>query len=188
MDSKNWILLLSVLGIIGFSSYYILQNPYQSGEIAQITPTEVPEVASYSERPGDWKEYAGKTVKFYHPEKWLPEEKEPFGGTVVEDILLNIPDATDNSVYYSVTPYEIVKPDDVVKEEELVINDRRWIKWTREGENYVSYDYYTNEHQLLDEAESFGVHVTMAERDDELERELTTFIYTIEFSEIEEDL
>jgi hypothetical protein len=184
MDFKNWLLLLSVLGIIGFSSYYIYNTPYIEERIGKVFPTVTPQVAgsiSY-ERPSDWREYNGETIKFYHPDKWQPEKKEPFGGTAVEDIVLNIPDAIDNNISYSVTSFDLLKPEDIVEEEEIVINDRSWTKWIREGEGYASYDFYTKEHLKSNEAESFGVHVTISTRNEELEKELLVLINSIEFN------
>src|SRR3990167_7723633 len=108
MDFKNWLLLLSVLGIIGFSSYYIYNTPYIEEKIEKSFPTVTTKVAgnTIKERPSDWKEYSGETIKFYHPDEWKPIEREPFGGATVEDIVLNIPEATDNSISYSVTAFD----------------------------------------------------------------------------------
>ena len=188
MDFKNWVLLLLVLGIIGFFSYSIYNTPYIEEKIDRVFPPETPQVAgdSSKERPSDWKVYIGETLNFYYPEKWQPEEREPFGGATIEDVVLNIPEATDNSISYSVTPYDLLKPEDVVEEEELFINDRKWTKWVREGEEYISYDFYTKDHLRSNEAESFGVHVTVSERNIELEQELLFLINSIEFSDIGE--
>lgn len=184
MDFKNWLLLMSVLGIVGYSSYYIYNTPYVTEKIEDAFPSVTPQVAGDNsrERPADWKEYSGETIKFYHPEKWNPEVREPFGGSAVEDIVLNIPEAVDNNIFYSVVSYDLVKPEDIVSEEELILNDRKWTKWVREGEGYVSYDFYTKEHLLGNEAESFGVHVTVNEHDEKLEEELMVLINSIEFS------
>lgn len=185
MDFKNWFLLLSVLGIIGFSTYYISQNPYPLENITKNSPSITPQVAGdVRERPSDWKEFSAETLKFYHPENWQPEERAPFGGTIVEDIALNIPDSTDDSIAYSATSFDLIKPDDIVKEEELVVNDRKWTKWVREGEGYTSYDFNTKEN-LNQDAESFGVHVTVKEKDEKLEEELLVFVNSIEFGNTE---
>lgn len=185
MDFKNWFLLLSVLGIIGFFSYHIYNTPYSEEKIDKTFPTATTKVAgnTIKERPYDWKEYSGETIKFYHPDEWEPEEREPFGGSVVEDIVLNIPESTDNSISYSVTAFDLIKPEDIVMEEEIILNDRKWIKWIREGEGYVSYDFYTKEHLMGNEAESFGVHITIQEQNEELEEELMVFVSSIEFND-----
>lgn len=185
MDFKNWLLLLSVLGIIGFSSYYIYNTPYIEEKIEKAFPTVTTKVAGSitKERPSDWKEYSGETIKFYHPNEWEPEEREPFGGAVVEDIVLNIPESTDNSISYSVTAFDLIKPADIVTEEEIILSDRKWIKWIREGEGYVSYDFYTKEHLKGNEAESFGVHVTVKEQNEELEENLMVLVSSIEFND-----
>ena len=184
MDSKNWFLLLLVLGTISFSVYYINKPEMSISDIRDVVPEAQEQVAGDARiRPAAWKEFTGDTLKFYHPEKWQPEKREPYGGSVVEDIQLNIPDAVDNNISYSVTSFDLIKPDDLVKEEELMVNERRWIKWTREGENYVSYDFYTKDHLLNNEAESFGVHVTLNGKDAQLEEELIILINSIEFSD-----
>lgn len=185
MDFKNWLLLLSVLGIIGFSSYYIYNTPYIEEKIEKAFPTVATKVAGNitKDRPFDWKEYSGETIKFYHPGEWKPEEREPFGGAVVEDVVLNIPESTDNSISYSVTAFDLIKPADIVTEEEIILNDRKWIKWIREGEGYASYDFYTKEHLRGNEAESFGVHVTVKEQNEELEKELMVLVSSIEFND-----
>lgn len=185
MDSKNWLLLLSVLGIIGFFSYSIYNTPYIEERIDKVFPVETPQVAGNSskERPSDWKEYSGETIKFYYPDTWQPEERETFGGAAIEDIVLNIPESTDNNISYSVTSFDLVRPEDIVVEEEIVLNDRKWTKWVREGEGYTSYDFYTKEHLKGNEAESFGVHVTVKEQNEELEEELMVLVSSIEFND-----
>lgn len=186
MDFKNWFLLLSVLGIIGFSAYYISQNSYPIDNLTRESPTVTPEVAGSSrERPASWKEFNGETLKFYHPEEWVPEKRDPFGGAIVEDIALNIPDSIDNSISYSVTSFDLLKPEDIVKEEELILNDRKWTKWVREGEGYASYDFNTKENLNQDDAESFGVHVTVKEKNEKLEEELLVLVNSIELGNME---
>jgi len=185
MDSKNWFLLLLVLGTISFAAYYINKPEISITRDAGVTPVVQDQVAGYSRaRPESWKEFSGDTLKFYYPDKWQPEKRMPYGGSVVEDIKLNIPETVDNNISYSVTSYDVIKPEDLVKEEEFVVNERKWTKWIREGAGYVSYDIYTKDHLLNNEAESFGVHVTLNEKDENLEEELVVLINSIEFSDI----
>ncbi len=183
MDSKNWILLLLVIGVVGYFGYSVSRNPVLNETVVNESSDESSQVAGDSYQvPADWEQYDGQTINFYHPAEWKPEEREPFNGSVIEDVVLNIPEATDNSLYYSEVPYDMLKPDDIASEDMLDINDRKWIKWVREGEDYVSYDYYTNEVPNKD-VRSFAVHVTIKEEDKDLEEDLVKLINTIEFVE-----
>jgi len=186
MDFKNWLLLLGVFGVVGFSGYYIYNNPPTSPDnVLNTNPTSIPDVAGQSyEKHEDWKQFNGQTLTFYHPEEWAPENKNPYGGSVVEDINLNIPEAVDNSIFYSATAYDVVKPDDISSEKTMEINGRQWVEWIREGDGYVSYDFYTKGFDLgEDSAGSFGVHVTVNERNDDLEDKLIDLIESINFKE-----
>ncbi len=181
MDFRNWLLFLIVVGVIGFSSYYIYKNSYIEQRIEDSFLSPTPKVSDdFYERPSDWKEYKAETLSFYHPNDWKPGKREPFGGAIIEDIVLNIPEAVDSYISYSAVAYDAIKPDDIASEDSLEINNRTWVKWVREGEGYVSYDYYTKE--LLGDAGigSFGVHVTLTKKNEELEKKLTTLITTIE--------
>lgn len=181
MDSKNWLLLLLVIGVVGYFGYSVSQKPVLDEAVINIEESDSQVAGDMYEVPADWEEYKGETINFYHPSEWEPEEREPFNGAVIEDVVLNIPDATDNSLYYSEVPYDMIKPDDIATEDSLDINNRRWVKWVREGENYVSYDYYTNEVPNKD-VKSFALHVTMKEQDKILEDNLVKLINTIEFA------
>jgi len=46
-------------------------------KIGKVFPTVTPQVAGNisDERPSDWKEYHGETIKFYHPDEWQPKKK-----------------------------------------------------------------------------------------------------------------
>lgn len=183
MDFRNWLLLLTVIGIVGFSSYYIYNSPYVEEKIEKAFPSPTETVKNLVlVQPSDWAEYTGQKIKFYHPQKWAPVEREPFGGATVENVDLNIPEATDNSISYFVTEYDLVKPEDIVEEEEIIVKDRKWTKWVREGDGYVSYDIYTKENLNTDEAESFGVHVTLEKKNEKLEEELLILVNSIEFN------
>lgn len=181
MDYKNWLLLLFTIFIAGVFSYSIygqsvVEEKNEDNPI-QVEPSEKIVLSDSS----DWVEYAGETIKFRYPEKWRPESTTPFGGAVVEQIKLNIPGASDDNVSYTVTSMDMIKPNDIVEEDDIEINDRSWRKWVRKGENYVSYDIYTKDGLNISEAESFGIHVTLEEESKEIEEELITLTFTIEF-------
>lgn len=181
MDYKNWLLLLFTIFIAGVFSYSIygqsvVEEKNEDNPI-QVEPSEKIVLSDSS----DWVDYSGKTIMFRYPEQWKPESTTPFGGAVVEQIKLNIPGASDDNVSYTVTSMDMIKPDDIVEEDDIVINDRSWKKWVRKGENYVSYDIYTKDDLNVSEAESFGIHVTLEEENKEIEEELITLTSTIEF-------
>lgn len=181
MDYKNWLLLLFTIFIAGVFSYSIygqsvVEEKNEDNPI-QVEPSEKIVLSDSS----DWVDYSGETIRFRYPEQWKPESTTPFGGAVVEQIKLNIPGASDDNVSYTVTSMDMIKPDDIVEEDDIVINDRSWKKWVRKGENYVSYDIYTKDDLNVSEAESFGIHVTLEEENKEIEEELITLTSTIEF-------
>lgn len=182
MDSKNWLLLFFVVGAIGFFGYHVIDS--SSSEISQdidLTPTPVSQVAGDGETE-DWEKYAGKTIQFSYPPEWEPEERNPFGGTVIEDVELNIPKSTDNYLFYSASPYDSVKPEDITYEQSFEIKERDWIQWTREGEGYASYDFFTND-KVATGAGSFGIHVTLPEKNGDVEKKLRNLIQTIKFED-----
>lgn len=185
MDFKNWMLLFSVIAVIGFFSYSIYNSPYIEEKIENTFPSPTQTNNIVLDKPSDWSEYTGETIKFNHPREWQPEERTPFGGLIVEDVVLNIPESTDNNISYSVTPFDLVKPDDVVKEEDIMINERKWTKWVRKGSDYVSYDLYTKDKLGVSDANSFGIHVTLEEENEKIEKDLVILASTIEFNSTE---
>lgn len=181
MDLKNWVLLTAIFAIVGFSAYAIYTNSSQKSTSGSVEPAPTKIVADDStQRYKDWERYSGKTIDFYYPPEWSPEEREPFGGAVIEDVELNIPNATDDNAFYSASSYDSVMPEDISGEDTIEISGREWTEWVREGEGYVSYDFFTKE-KIEESAGSFGVHVTLSEEDGETKEKLKQFIESIEF-------
>lgn len=182
MDFKNWLLLFSIVGIVAYSAYYISNEPNITQRIENAVPSETPQVASEFERPDDWIEYDNEKFNFYHPSVWTPVQSDS-SEEFEDEVILNIPESLENSISYSVTPYELLKPEKVIDEEKLIINKREWVKWISEEEGYFSYDIYTKNPIEEQEENSFGVHVTVPERSESLERELLIFVSSIEFND-----
>jgi len=179
MDFKNWLIALIILILLGASYFFITGLPIKKDTTEKKTESPAPTKVAEFKIPPDWKEYKGLTVSFFHPSDWEIENIEPFGGAVIESIKLNIPGAIDSNMFYSATVFDLIRPDDIMREQQISINKREWTGWVRENEENISYDFFTKE--TPNDTGSFVVHARFPEIDDELEQKLINLIKTINF-------
>ena len=132
-----------------------------------------------------WKAVRGEYVSFRVPIEWNVTAVVPGGGTVLEEWNLGIPGVeSDQGVGFSAVFFDALKPDDVQSETAFEIGGQPGLKWVRGGEGYVSYDYHTagTEDTQAAGAGSFGIHVTVAEADPNLEVLMDKLAASIIFS------
>lgn len=130
--------------------------------------------------PGDgWQIVEGDGVTFQVPVDWIIVEEEPGQGSVINQWRLGIPGVDgEQRVAFFELPFDQMQPPDVLSEYPFEIGGRPGTKWVRAGEGYVSYAYYTS---ADGEAGSFGIHVTVAEQEPELETVLDQVAMTVVF-------
>jgi hypothetical protein len=136
-----------------------------------IAPTPTPQITE--------KTYTGEYFSFKYQSNWNPTKQPLVPGTVKEIINLGIPDdTTDQTIMFTPLSITQVKPDDIQEESNITIDGQSGKKWIRHGEGYFSYDYYSKD---PNSEGSFGIHVTTADRQAELEKALDKLVSTIKF-------
>jgi hypothetical protein len=125
------------------------------------------------------KKIVGEFVMFEVPSHWNPNKRPLFGGAVWEDWQLGIPGVmSDQALGFSEVAFNQARPNDIASETVITIGGKRGVKWIRHGANYVSYDYYTTGRN---DRGSFGVHVTLSQKDANIEAQLDRLITSIAF-------
>jgi hypothetical protein len=128
-----------------------------------------------------WAQTIGEYVIFDYPSSWNPVKRKLFGGAILEDWELGIPQVeSDQSLGFSTVPFSQLQPIDTetTTETPIVIGGKAGVKWVRRGTDYISYDYYTTGYE---DQGCFGVHVTLANPDEVLEQQLDHLVQTIVF-------
>jgi len=128
-----------------------------------------------------WAQMVGEYIVFNYPSSWNPIKQELFGGAILEDWKLGIPQVeSDQDLGFSAVPLSKLRPIDgeMVTETSILIGGKVGVKWVRLGTDYISYDYYTNGYE---DQGSFGVHVTLTEADEVLEQQLDHLVQTVVF-------
>lgn len=123
--------------------------------------------------------FTAKYVRFEYPSTWNPvnvTELPP--GTKDEAIMLGIPGAvSDQMMNFSELPFASIQPNDIETTTDIDISGKAGKKWIRSGDGYVAYDYYTE----APGNGSFGIHVTLAEKDATIEADLDHLVSTLQF-------
>ncbi|MBE2221768.1 MAG: hypothetical protein IAF02_09520 [Anaerolineae bacterium] len=131
-----------------------------------------------------WQDITSEWVTFRVPGDWQLTAVTPGMGSVLADWYLGIPGVeNDQSIAFFVPPFDQLMPDDVISEQPFAIGGQPGTKWVRGDEGYTSYDYYTagTADTQAAGAGSFGLHVTVAEADPELESMLDMVAASIQF-------
>jgi len=133
-----------------------------------------------------WQDVTSDFVSFRVPKYWQPTFSSPGGGSVLAEWNLGIPGLeSDQTAAFFVIPFAELQPSDITSAQGFEIGGQPGMKWVRGGIGYVSYDYYTagtNGTQKAG-AGSFGIHVTVAEADPELEANLDMVAASILFNQ-----
>jgi hypothetical protein len=117
---------------------------------------------------------------------WQPTAVSFGGGSVLAEWHLGIPGVeTDQIVAFSAVPFTALQPNDIASEYEFEIGRQPGVKWVRTGLGYISYDYYTagTASTQAAGAGSFGIHVTVANADPELEANLDMLAASVSFTD-----
>lgn len=123
--------------------------------------------------------FEGKYLTFQYPPYWSPQSISLTEGSY-ELVFLGIPEAMDQTVGFFPVEFSSMNPRDTISEQEIIIGGRKGKKWIRLVQNAISYDYFTTGHN---QQGSFGLHVTLASEDEEVEQLLDAVVGTIQFRE-----
>ncbi len=125
-------------------------------------------------------------VNFRVPGHWQPTAVDLSPGSVLAEWHLGISGLEGDQVLaFSALPFADLSLNDLVSERPLAIGGQPGVKWLRGGEGYVSYDYVTAGSEAAQKggAGSFGLHVTVAEAEPELESILDMVAASIIFNQ-----
>lgn len=151
--------------------------------LSACTPVAPPSSATATAvgQTAAWKKIVGKYVTFECPQSWNPTPAPLFGGAILEDWRLGIPDGgPDQGLGFSeVSLREIPRPTDIILEKAITIGGKPGFKWIRSGPNYVHYDYLTTGYR---DQSSFSVSVGVRQKDDILEAQLDRLVQSIVFN------
>jgi hypothetical protein len=148
-------------------------------QLEATSPCWLPIVTATNAIPPGWQQITGRYVTFRVPKSWSPTEVEPFGGGILEDWRLGIPGLeSDQGLGFSSVDFEQLRPSDAISQVAFTLGGKAGVKYLRSGENGVSYDYDTVGH---DDQGSFGIHVSIARFDPELEQDLDRLARSVVF-------
>lgn len=116
---------------------------FSTPQMGQVAETAVNEPTCFYAGDG-WQDISSEHVNFRVAREWQPLALELGGGSVLADWQLGIPGVeSDQFIGFSGVIFDDLKPTDVISEDELLIGGRPGFKWVRQGEGYISYNYYT---------------------------------------------
>lgn len=171
------VLIVCIILVIGIGAFLYTQKEQKPfpNLIGMPSITIAPSISKAQKAT-----YHDQYLSFQYPASWNPKSSTEAMGYELEVIQLNIPGVeSDQSAGFSSVPLEKIAPNDIVKTDTLNVNGRQWIKWTRKGAGYVSYDYSTKSPFTTG---SFGIHVTLDTENPSLEKELDMLVSTLTFS------
>ncbi len=126
-----------------------------------------------------WPRFAGGHVAFSHPGPWEPIASPLGGNAIVEEYLLGIPGwGGEQSLGFSSIPFEQLQPPDVIALTPFSIGGKEGVKWLRQGQGYVGYQYCTSG---LNRDGTFCVEVTAATASPMIELQLDYLVRSIVF-------
>lgn len=167
------------------SQWLAIVCPRNLGETCWVTSdTAVNEPTGFFGGDG-WQDITSEYVSFRVPGHWRPTAVEPTPGSVLAEWHLGIPGLEgDQVIAFSAVPFAELSLNDLVSEEPLQIGGLPGVKRLRGGDGYLSYDYNSAGTEAAHQAGvgSFGLHVTVAEADPELEMMLDMVAASIIFT------
>jgi hypothetical protein len=153
------------------------------GTLVTALPTPRPAapdspLASDPDEITDWPRISGNHVAFSYPGSWQPTANELGANAILDEYLLGIPEASEQLLGFTTTPFAALQPPNAISVSRLTIGGKLGAKWVLQGPTFVGYYYCT---EGLDPQSSFCVRVTLPTSNPQVELQLDYLVQSITF-------